>query len=153
MRETKVMQIFEGTNQIQRLVISRSLPPPSRAASLREVVLCRTVPRSGKRNRAALVRRAMDQGQSSAIRTYFWRANPLAAPILAAAAEQMVWLIRMKEWGCQAYRSYLGLSHLAQAKEAAWALPAGWRSRPVDDALPARAKRGVMIRALRSGWP
>jgi len=25
MRETKVMQIFEGTNQIQRLVISRHL--------------------------------------------------------------------------------------------------------------------------------
>jgi alkylation response protein AidB-like acyl-CoA dehydrogenase len=25
MRETKVMQIFEGTNQIQRLVISRDL--------------------------------------------------------------------------------------------------------------------------------
>jgi alkylation response protein AidB-like acyl-CoA dehydrogenase len=25
MREAKVMQIFEGTNQIQRLVISRSL--------------------------------------------------------------------------------------------------------------------------------
>jgi alkylation response protein AidB-like acyl-CoA dehydrogenase len=25
MRETKVMQIFEGTNQIQRLVISSSL--------------------------------------------------------------------------------------------------------------------------------
>lgn len=32
----------------------------------------------------ALVRRAID-GQSSALRTYFWRANPLAAPILAAA--------------------------------------------------------------------
>jgi alkylation response protein AidB-like acyl-CoA dehydrogenase len=27
MRETKVMQIFEGTNQIQRLVISRGLVP------------------------------------------------------------------------------------------------------------------------------
>jgi hypothetical protein len=25
MRETKVMQIFEGTNQIQRMVISRDL--------------------------------------------------------------------------------------------------------------------------------
>jgi alkylation response protein AidB-like acyl-CoA dehydrogenase len=29
MREAKVMQIFEGTNQIQRLVISRSLRKPS----------------------------------------------------------------------------------------------------------------------------
>jgi alkylation response protein AidB-like acyl-CoA dehydrogenase len=30
MRETKVMQIFEGTNQIQRLIIARAL---DRAAS------------------------------------------------------------------------------------------------------------------------
>ena len=29
MREAKVMQIFEGTNQIQRLVISRSLRKPA----------------------------------------------------------------------------------------------------------------------------
>jgi alkylation response protein AidB-like acyl-CoA dehydrogenase len=28
MREAKVMQIFEGTNQIQRLVIARSLATP-----------------------------------------------------------------------------------------------------------------------------
>ncbi|HET9828846.1 MAG TPA: acyl-CoA dehydrogenase family protein [Nocardioidaceae bacterium] len=31
MREAKVMQIFEGTNQIQRLVISRALAKPDRA--------------------------------------------------------------------------------------------------------------------------
>ena len=30
MREAKVMQIFEGTNQIQRLVISRSLKQDNR---------------------------------------------------------------------------------------------------------------------------
>jgi alkylation response protein AidB-like acyl-CoA dehydrogenase len=32
MREAKVMQIFEGTNQIQRMVISRALAKPDRAA-------------------------------------------------------------------------------------------------------------------------
>ncbi len=32
MREAKVMQIFEGTNQIQRLVISRALAKPDRAS-------------------------------------------------------------------------------------------------------------------------
>jgi alkylation response protein AidB-like acyl-CoA dehydrogenase len=32
MREAKVMQIFEGTNQIQRLVISRSLKHDNRGA-------------------------------------------------------------------------------------------------------------------------
>ena len=32
MREAKVMQIFEGTNQIQRLVISRSLKQDNRGA-------------------------------------------------------------------------------------------------------------------------
>jgi alkylation response protein AidB-like acyl-CoA dehydrogenase len=33
MREAKVLQIVEGTNQIQRLVISRSLTPPGPASS------------------------------------------------------------------------------------------------------------------------
>jgi alkylation response protein AidB-like acyl-CoA dehydrogenase len=33
MREAKVMQIFEGTNQIQRLVISRALARDERARS------------------------------------------------------------------------------------------------------------------------
>ncbi|HYO39873.1 MAG TPA: acyl-CoA dehydrogenase family protein, partial [Nocardioidaceae bacterium] len=32
MREAKVMQIFEGTNQIQRMVIARALSKPDRAA-------------------------------------------------------------------------------------------------------------------------
>jgi alkylation response protein AidB-like acyl-CoA dehydrogenase len=31
MREAKVMQIFEGTNQIQRMVIGRALARPSAA--------------------------------------------------------------------------------------------------------------------------
>ena len=31
MREAKVMQIFEGTNQIQRMVIGRALAQPSTA--------------------------------------------------------------------------------------------------------------------------
>jgi alkylation response protein AidB-like acyl-CoA dehydrogenase len=35
MREAKVMQIFEGTNQIQRLVISRSLRTPGGAITVR----------------------------------------------------------------------------------------------------------------------
>jgi alkylation response protein AidB-like acyl-CoA dehydrogenase len=32
MREAKVMQIFEGTNQIQRMVISRSLGRDTRSS-------------------------------------------------------------------------------------------------------------------------
>ena len=31
MREAKVTQIFEGTNQVQRIVISRSLAVPGRS--------------------------------------------------------------------------------------------------------------------------
>ena len=34
MREAKIMQIFEGTNQIQRLVISRSLAAPRAARAV-----------------------------------------------------------------------------------------------------------------------
>jgi hypothetical protein len=36
MREAKVMQIFEGTNQIQRLVISRSLRKPTGAITVQK---------------------------------------------------------------------------------------------------------------------
>jgi alkylation response protein AidB-like acyl-CoA dehydrogenase len=35
MREAKVMQIFEGTNQIQRMVISRSLEKPDGSITTR----------------------------------------------------------------------------------------------------------------------
>jgi hypothetical protein len=35
MREAKVMQIFEGTNQIQRMVIARSLDADNNGAIVR----------------------------------------------------------------------------------------------------------------------
>ena len=41
MREAKVMQIFEGTNQIQRLVISRSLKQDNRGTIGRSSTLPR----------------------------------------------------------------------------------------------------------------
>lgn len=76
------------------------------------------------------------------MRTYFWRANPLAAPILAAAdgvahPDEVVGLPGLP---------ILGLSHLAQPTT--WALPAGMaEDGPVSD--PSESGRGVMIRALR----
>ena len=39
MREAKIMQIFEGTNQIQRLVISRGLTPPAARSARDDVAL------------------------------------------------------------------------------------------------------------------